>query len=205
MEWPLWILAAACLAAGLFSPTIIGVLAPVVKNVTNLGAPDVERYLLVSGSGAADLAPAQTLLAGVATVTAVLLILVVLLALLRRQLLRGREVAASGTWGCGFRAPDATMQYTGSSFAQPLVDLVGPLLRTRKDIVRPIGLFAKIATLWTETPDMNRDFIYAPAFRAIYSVITRLRWLQHGRLHLYVLYVAITIVFLLFWSFGFGA
>jgi hydrogenase-4 component B len=205
MEWPLWLLAAACLAAGVFAPAIIGVLAPVVQNVTNLGASDVEKYLLDAGSRAHDPYPAQTLLRGVAMVTCGLLAVTGLLALLRRTLLAGREVAASGTWGCGYSAPDATMQYTGSSFAQPLVELVGPLLGTRKDIVRPVGLFAKIATLWTETPDMNRELIYAPTFRAIYSAILRLRWLQHGRLHLYVLYVAITIVFLLFWSFSFGA
>src|SRR5262249_40082841 len=165
----------------------------------------VDRFLLSAAARSGDPYPAQTLLSGVVTVTGGLMVIAVLLALFRRQLLKGREVAASGTWGCGFSAPDATMQYTGSSFAQPLVDLVGPLLRTRKDIVRPVGLFAKIATLWTETPDANRDFIYAPTFRAIYGTILRLRWLQHGRLHLYVLYVAITIVFLLFWSFGLGA
>ena len=75
------------------------------------------------------------------------------------------------------------MQYTGSSFAQPLVDLVGPLLQTRKDVVRPIGLFAKVATLWTETPDMNREYIYAPAYsrcRLRDRPITLGR-LQHGR------------------------
>ncbi|MGE5190879.1 MAG: hypothetical protein ACM3U2_00140, partial [Deltaproteobacteria bacterium] len=72
----------------------------------------------------------------------------------------------------------------------------------RQDIVRPSGLFAKVALLWTETPDMNRELMYAPVFRGINNIILRLRWLQHGRLHLYVLYVAITIVFLLFWSFG---
>jgi hydrogenase-4 component B len=205
MQAPLWILAAACLAVGLFSPGIIGGLAPVVKNVTNLGAPDVGKYLLDTGAVSPDPVPAQTVLVRVVTATACLLSAAVLLTLLRRRLLHGREVTESGTWGCGFYAPDTSMQYTGSSFAQPLVDLVGPLLQTRKNIVRPIGLFASVALLRTETPDMNREFIYAPIFRGIYNVILRLRWLQHGRLHLYVLYVAITIVFLLFWSFGFGA
>jgi formate hydrogenlyase subunit 3/multisubunit Na+/H+ antiporter MnhD subunit len=201
MQWPLWVLAAACLGVGLFSPAIVAVLAPVVQNVTNLEAPTIATFLIASESGPADPLTAQSLLGGVVKVTASLLVVAALLALVRRQLLRGREVTASGTWGCGFSAPDASMQYTGSSFAQPLVDLVGPLLRARKHIVRPVGLFAYAALLWTESPDMNRELIYAPAFRGVYNVILRLRWLQHGRLHLYVLYVAITIVFLLFWSF----
>jgi hydrogenase-4 component B len=202
MQWPLWVLAAACLGVGLYSPSIIAVLAPVVKNVTNLEAADVERFLVVSGMEAADVLTAQALLGGVVKVTGFLLVAAALLVVVRRQLLRGREVTESGTWGCGFYAPDASMQYTGSSFAQPLVDLVQPLLRTRRHIVRPSGLFAYAALLWTESPDMNRELMYAPAFRGVFNVILRLRWLQHGRLHLYVLYVAITIVFLLFWSFG---
>ncbi|MGE5192494.1 MAG: proton-conducting transporter membrane subunit, partial [Deltaproteobacteria bacterium] len=135
MQWPLCILAAACLGAGLFSPTIIAVLAPVVENVTNLGDHSVESFLLASGTGPADALTAQALLGGVVTVTGCLLAVAAVLTLLRRQLLHGREVAESGTWGCGFYAPDASMQYTGSSFAQPLVDLVGPLLQTRQDIV----------------------------------------------------------------------
>jgi formate hydrogenlyase subunit 3/multisubunit Na+/H+ antiporter MnhD subunit len=199
MQLPLWILAVACLAAGLFSPRIVSLVAPVVQDVTDLPGASVEKYLLAGGRDSA-----RALLDGVVAVTGGLLVVAVGLAMIRRQLLRGREVTESGTWGCGFSAPDATMQYTASSFAQPLVELVGPVLRTRKDVVRPIGLFAKVATLWTETPDMNREYIYAPAFRGIGAVIARLRWLQHGRLHLYVLYLALTIIFLLFWSFGFG-
>jgi formate hydrogenlyase subunit 3/multisubunit Na+/H+ antiporter MnhD subunit len=201
MQWPLWLLAAACLGVGLCSPAIIAILAPVVKTVTNLEAAEVQRFLIISGTNAVDALTAQALLGGVVKVTAFLLVAGALLVVLRRQLLRGREVTESGTWGCGFYAPDATMQYTGSSFAQPLVDLVQPLLRTRKHIVRPGGLFAYAALLWTESPDMNRELVYAPAFRGVYNVISRLRWLQHGRLHLYVLYVAITIIFLLYWSF----
>ena len=199
MQLPLWILAFACLAAGLFSPRIVSLVAPVVQEVTDLPGGEVEKYLLAAG-----ILSARALLDGVVAVTGGLLAVAVGLAVIRRQLLRGREVATSGTWGCGYSAPDATMQYTGSSFAQPLVELVGPVLRTRKDVVRPIGLIAKVATLWTETPDMNREYLYAPAFRGIGALIARLRWLQHGRLHLYVLYVALTIVFLLFWSFGVG-
>ena len=32
----------------------------------------------------------------------------------------------------------------------------------------------------------------------------RLRWLQHGRLHLYVLYIAVTLLVLLVWKLGVG-
>ena len=198
MQGPICLLAAGCLAVGLLAPQVLEVLAPVVTNATNLGADDVEWYLL-TGS---DPVAARTLLGNIVTATTSLLAVAAILAAVRWQLLRGREVTQSGTWGCGFSAPDSSMQYTGSSFAQSLVDLADPVLQTRKNIVRPIGLFAQVATLSTETPDMNRELIYAPLFRGIADVISRLRWLQHGRLHLYVLYIAVTIIVLLIWTFG---
>jgi len=204
MQAPLWILAAACLAAGLLSPRILPVIAPAIENVTHLPQVEITRYLLETGTAPQGILSAQALLEQLVIVTGSLLLVIVALALLRQQLLQGREVGESGTWGCGYLKPETSMQYTGSSFAQPLVDLVGSLLQTRKTVVKPIGLFAKTASVKTSTPDINREYLYAPVFRGIWGVILRLRWLQHGRLHLYVLYIAITIMLLLLWSFGFG-
>jgi len=204
MQVPLWILAAACLAAGLLSPRIMPILAPAVENVTHLPGIEISRYLLETGSESQDIFSAQALLEQVVLVTGSLLLVIIVLALIRQQLLNGREVTESGTWGCGYLKPESTMQYTGSSFAQPLVDLIGSVLQTRKNVVLPIGLFAKTASLRTSTPDINREYLYAPVFRGVWGIILKLRWLQHGRLHLYVLYIAITIMLLLLWSFGFG-
>lgn len=202
MQAPIWALAAGCFAVGMLAPRLMGVLAPVVQSVSHLGSAEVARYLI--GGATTEIVAAGDLLRGIVTATGTLLFIAVVLAVVRWQLLRGREVTQSGTWGCGYRAPDASMQYTASSFAQPLADLVSPLLRSRRDLVRPTGLFPKAALLWTESADASRQLIYGPLFRACESAISRLRWLQHGRLHLYVLYIAVTIVVLLFWSFGQG-
>ena len=45
----------------------------------------------------------------------------------KRRLLRGRTVAEFPTWGCGFTAPDARMQYTAESYAEGLQRLSSPL------------------------------------------------------------------------------
>jgi len=62
------------------------------------------------------------------------------------------------------------------------------------------GLFPDSASLSTETPDVFEHGVYRPAFRALGWVVARLRLLQHGRLQLYVLYIAAALVILLVWK-----
>ena len=74
-----------------------------------------------------------------------------LLVWLRRRLLAGREVSLSGTWDCGYARPTGRMQYTASSFAQPLTNMFGFFLRMRRRLEAPDGFFPGHAALHTET------------------------------------------------------
>ena len=121
---------------------------------------------------------------------------------LRFWLLSGHPVATTQTWGCGYARPTPRMQYTASSFAQPLTNLFSPLLQTRRRLIPPAGFFPRVASLATATPDLASAQVYAPAFSAIGRGLAALRWLQHGRVHLYVLYIALTLLVLLIWKLG---
>ncbi len=121
------------------------------------------------------------------------------LAVFRWGLLAGRKVTSSGTWGCGYLGPTPRMQYTASSYALPAVDFFAPILLTRTRLEKPMGLFPRRAAIASETPDLSKELIYRPAFSAVEWVLVRLRWLQHGRMHIYILYLAVTIVALLIW------
>jgi len=94
------------------------------------------------------------------------------------------------------------MQYTASSFAQPLTALFAPLLRTRQQQPVLTEYFPQEAALATETPEPWREDLYQPVFRAVGWGLARLRWLQHGRVQLYVLYIAVTLLVLLVWYLG---
>jgi hypothetical protein len=122
------------------------------------------------------------------------------LAAVRRRLLAGREVTEAGTWDCGYLKPDARMQYTASSFAQPLTTLFHGVLGTRERASAPKGLFPKTAFFGSETTDVFKERFFKPVFLAIESALARMRWLQHGRLQLYVLYIAVTLLVLLIWK-----
>ena len=121
---------------------------------------------------------------------------------MRKKLLSGRNVAQSPTWDCGYIAPTARMQYTASSFASPLVILFRMFLRPKTRLHAPQGLFPTQASFHSETPDVFRDYLYRPVFFGVVWAASKLRWLQHGRIQLYVLYIALTILVLLIWKLG---
>jgi hypothetical protein len=184
------LLAAGCVLIGLFAPVVVGSLKTVLESITRL------QPAVVSGNLAATTSPLSFVVLGAVLFLALLAVLV----LLRRHLLARRRVEADGTWGCAYAQPTARMQYTASSFAQPLTDLFGPLLGTKKKITPPHGLFPAEAALKTETPDISHEEMYRPVFGRINEWLSQLRWVQHGKVQLYVLYIAVTLIVLLVWE-----
>ena len=121
---------------------------------------------------------------------------------LRKILLSGREIGESGTWDCGYAQPTERMQYTASSYAQPITWFFAVVLRTRKKLKSPEGLFPRDASLHTETPDVSMEYGYRRAFSLIDWLFSKLQWIQHGQVNYYVMYIALTIVVLLVWFLG---
>ncbi len=194
MTAPLLVLAAGCLLAGLAVRPLLAGLAPVLAVVMRQPV----------GAIAEHLAPAQVPLAAVVTLSIIALGLIAALAGLRKWLLSSREVRQSVTWDCGYAAPTVRMQYSASSFVQPLTDFFAMVLRTRKHIREPAGLFPEKASARTHHQDLFLTGLFATSYRGLSWLLSRLQWLQHGRLNLYVLYIALTLVLLLAWQFGLG-
>jgi hydrogenase-4 component B len=192
MRLPMLALALGCAAVGLFPFLAIRALAPALLIVTHQPAAAV----------AAALSGADASLRMVAVGALILLVGVLTLGLIRRQLLSGRQVEETVTWDCGYARPTARMQYTASSFAQPLTFLFQMVLRTRTRLVPPDGPFPREAALATDTPDVFREGVYRPVFAGFERALDRLRVLQHGRVQLYVLYIVLTLIALLVWKLG---
>jgi hydrogenase-4 component B len=191
MRWPMLLLAAGCVFIGLSAPAVVGGLRTVLRQVTRLGPEGVGENLLAATR------PLGALLAGTLALLAVLAALL----LLRRILLAGRRVDRDETWGCGYARPTARMQYSASSFAQPITALFHRVLGTRQRVRRPDGILPEGASLSTETPDLCHGNLYHPAFLKVNWGLSKLRWLQRGQVQLYVLYIAVTLIVLLAWKF----
>ncbi|NLE38353.1 MAG: hypothetical protein GX621_10050 [Pirellulaceae bacterium] len=193
MRWPMIVLAGLCVLIGLTAPLWLSVLEPAVAAIV----PNHLKEAAMARMGRA-VAP----LTGVVLGSCIVLGLIGLLVYVRRKLLARRCVERSVTWGCGYAAPTPRMQYTASSFARPLTFLFRLFLRPRDEVYPPSGLFPTEARLHTQAPDLFRRRVYEPAFLGIARLASRLRWLQQGRIQVYVLYIALTILVLLIWKLG---
>jgi len=60
--------------------------------------------------------------------------------------------------------------------------------------------FPAEAALKTTTPDISHEEMYRPMFERVSEWLYQLRWVQHGKVQLYVLYIAVTLVVLLIWE-----
>jgi hydrogenase-4 component B len=129
-----------------------------------------------------------------------LLVLIGLVALLRLRLLSGRKLREAAVWDCGYAAPNARMQYTASSFAQPVIDFFNIFHRGRKRFRPPQGYFPKSSSFDTQTLDTSQEVVYRPIFETVEMILSKLRVMQHGRIQLYVLYIVLTLIVLFFWK-----
>lgn len=190
MVWPVTTLAVLCGALGLFGTWLVAALMPLLALLT--GQPEC---------GVAALLVTEAPVLTAVTVMAVMAFaLIAVVALVRSAQLRGRSLRSTVTWDCGYARPTARMQYTATSFAHPLVTLFSGVLRSRERYTIAPGLFPDSASLDTHTRDVVRERLFVPAFRLVDRWVSFLKWMQAGRIQLYILYILITLLALLFWT-----
>ncbi|TBR18657.1 hypothetical protein EPO15_15100 [bacterium] len=187
---PMGVLAACCAAVGLFP-------APVLAAAVAAGA-DIARVPLAAVAPQAE--EWARLLGVVGLLGAGLWALGGALWAVRAALLRGRAVLPGPTWGCGFGAPSARMQYSGSSYSQPTERVFAGLLATETDFHPATGYWPLKASYSSRTADPALDR-WLPALADRFSDwLSVPRRIQHGRLQSYMFYVSACLVALLLWK-----
>ncbi|MGE5176654.1 MAG: proton-conducting transporter membrane subunit [Hyphomicrobiales bacterium] len=174
-----------CAAIGLFPVAAVRLVTPAVG--------------VLAGTAIADAAVLGALPA-VTAVAAALLALAAVLAWGRARLLARRKVAHAPTWGCGYAAPTPRMQYTASSFAQPVLEPFAGIVPARIEGDMPHGYFPATARLDRHIGDPAGERFLLPAIRGAVRLLSRVRVLQHGRVQLYLAYILLTLVVLLVWQ-----
>lgn len=187
MRAPQYILAAGCFVIPWLAPWLAPVLFRIAGSIS--GVP-LESWL-------ARMAPLEIALCWIAALSAGLLALLLLLTLVRRALLRGRCVEKALTWDCGFACVSARIQYTGSSFSQPIVNMFRFVLGLRTSAKLPSELFPVEASFESKPRDTANEYLFRPIFQFVDRTMARLRWMQGGHVQVYVVYVALTLLILL--------
>ncbi|MDR0954817.1 MAG: NADH-quinone oxidoreductase subunit E [Rikenellaceae bacterium] len=138
----------------------------------------------------------------------VLLGLIVLLWFLRRQTARRKVIAEGPTWGCGFTAPNARMQYTGESFSEGLQHLTNSPTNARSFKNRRAGaavpkdeIFATEREFGVRHKDRIDRIVSERWVYLVRKLNARLALFQTGRINHYVLHALLFLafVFLLTW------
>jgi hydrogenase-4 component B len=187
MRVPLLILSLLCFVivwlAPWFAPTLF-------RGAASISGMQPETWLSLT-------APLETAMCWVSGGSALLLTLCLVLALVRLMLLKRRRVEETVTWDCGYACPSPRMQYTASSFTQPITNLFRRVLGWKTNAQLPTGLFPQNSAFASHVGDTADEYFFRPSFRFVDKAMSRLLWIQEGRVQVYVLYVAVTLLILL--------
>ena len=187
MTGPMALLAALCLLAGLLPFAV----APIVDRAVAAAVP---------GGAARGLNELAPLRAFAAAALATALLIVVGHLLLRRRA-AGDAIAHAGTWDCGYADPSSPrLQYTASSFAQFLLRLLAWAVPRRLQAPPPMELFPAPARFQQSMRETLLQGVLLPFCQRWADRCARLRILQQGNVHLYLLYILVVLLVLLGWS-----
>jgi len=131
---------------------------------------------------AADVQVAQSALTPLAIVGPLLALATALIVTLRLAVGRRSLQRRSATWGCAYAAPTVAMQYTATSFAQPVTRILQPVLHTERS---------------RETVDRALTSLYLPLFAAVARAGRRIRAYHQARVTGSLLYIGATVLVVL--------
>ena len=182
---PMVLLAAACIAIGVF-PTFFMTMA--LKALASVGL----------GYGRIPLEPFINMTANITRGAFLFFAILLVVLILRRVLYRGKTITRSGTWGCGFTRPTVKMQYTGSSYTASILEFFRPAAPLSESHPPIQGRFPLGTHYHSQVHDLAEMQLGPLIVRPVLWLFDKLRWLQHGDIHLYIGYILLAIVVLLF-------
>jgi hydrogenase-4 component B len=179
------VLAGACVIIGVFPGWFF-----------NLSVSAVSALNL--GYGRIPMAPFAQITGNITLGAFVIGVLVLGMAGLRSWLYRAKPISQSGTWGCGFTRPTTKMQYTGPSYAFEMVRFFGPAAPIEEHHPPVSGRFPAATQYDSRVHDIAERCMEPGVIRPVQFLFDRLRWIQHGDIHLYIGYILLAIILLLF-------
>ena len=185
MLLPMVILAGFCALIGIYPGAFMFM---VLKGVAALGLD----------SGRMPVESFAQMSANITLGATIFLALLLAILLFRRTLYQGKPIGRSGTWGCGFTQPTPRMQYTGSSYVASILEFFRPAAPLEETHPPVTGLFPDQTHYRSRVHDIVEKNMNRAIVNPILWLFDRLRWIQHGDIHLYIGYILLAIVILLF-------
>lgn len=195
MRLPQFLIIAIILSIGLFPQFCFSALLRIASAVIPAQFSDIPVLQTTS--------PMMELIAETGRYSLLFLVILSLVFLARRFFTRKRPAGFDSTWGCGYVASPADtgkMQYTGKSFSKTLGKLLGFIVTEKKKYDE-----LSVQEIFPDTRDHSSHYLDFFEDKIFNSVINRMlhglgyfRFIQNGRIQMYVLYGVffISLVFL---------
>ncbi len=189
-------LVVACVALGLAPFVVVPVLGAALSGFGGL-APTGVAFTLGLPLGVAgaygEMSPPLLAL--------VLLLVLGLVLVGLRTLGADRRLRVGDTWGCGRIGQTPRMEYTATAFAEPLRRVFAQLYRPTQDLsidFHPESrYFVQSIAYRSEIRPWFERRLYTPMVSLLRAAANRVRRLQAGSLHLYLLYMTVALLVLL--------
>ena len=185
---PMLVLGIICLWVGLFPRMMVSFALEAASTIANEQIPLIEKEAVISYLLMAVL------------VLFILVAIIAILIILKRNAMRSLPVEQAQTWGCGYSFPTARMQYTASSFAKPVLSIFSRVLGYVVKGNKPKGYFPKEGEVISHVTEASEEFIFQPVFRFIGALSAKLKIIQCGYTQLYLLYIFVFLLILLIWK-----
>jgi len=194
------LLTAACLLLGFFPTTFVRLLDPLTQQLT--GQQISAQLSLNSGLVLASLSEKAGTVSTVGMVLMGLCLLPIPFALWL-VLARKAKTRRAPTWDCGQRGLTPQMEYTATGFSKPIRMIFKALFRPRRETQREYDFSPYFATNIRFESHIEEVFVqrlYRPLRISIVRVSRKIRALQAGSIHAYLLYIFITLLLLLIFA-----
>ncbi|MBU1086578.1 MAG: hydrogenase [Candidatus Omnitrophica bacterium] len=185
---PMIVLGGICLWIGLFPKTMVSFVLRAASVVSAVNLSPIKQSAIIS--------PLITM----GFVLALLILTIVILGLLKKISMNFSCTKKAQTWGCGYSLPTSRMQYTASSFAEPILRIFRNILGFTVKGNKPSGYFPKEERISAHVVEVSEEFIFKPIFQGIQFLASKLKIIQVGFVQLYLLYIIAFLLLLLIWK-----
>ncbi|MFQ5465288.1 MAG: hydrogenase 4 subunit B [Thermodesulfobacteriota bacterium] len=192
-----------CLLLGITPTFVIAWLGAIPRGL--VGA-DLGRSATWTGwMWLAPLAPIDAERASYSAPVVLIGILAVILAVYLLFNARGRSVKRAPAWDCGFAKTTSRMQYNATSFSMPFRRIFGFLFDIKTAVrpvkgSQPLSFYPTGFTYYLRVRDRIFAMGYKPLADSSFWIARKVGRLQHGKIHIYLLYSFITLITLLIFT-----
>jgi hydrogenase-4 component B len=188
MLLPMAFFALLCLLIGMVPQLALRLVAPAIASFF----PLLTSEMLSAQYG--------EILGRVSLAALLLLTAVALAALFWRWRLEKGRVASAPTWGCGYQRGTSRMQYGATGFSELAVSVFNGIMRQRVGRPSLSGIFPKASRCSDMPTETVLEQVIAPTFSLAGALFGFLHRLQHGLMHIYMLYIFVTLFILMLWA-----